>query len=143
MPYKDREKQLEYFRKRNKREDVKASKRAWVEPPESRKKRLEKSKRYNSLESTKAQQRSYRKKALEIRMGQLNQFPCIACGEADPTVIDWHHVVPEDKLFELTGGIQRNHETWWNEVLKCVPLCCNCHRKVHSNKLCLIPPKLR
>ena len=112
MPYKDREKQLAYFRERNKREDVKSAKRAWEETPESRSKRLQKSLAYNALESTKAKQRSYRNKAVEIRMGQLNQFPCIACKENDPTVIDWHHVAPEDKLFELTGGIQRNHETW-------------------------------
>ena len=69
MPYKDREKQLAYFRKRNQREDVKAAKRAWVESPESREKRLARVSEYNSLESTKAKNRDYRNKCVEIRMG--------------------------------------------------------------------------
>ena len=72
----------------------------------------------------------------------LSQFPCVACGEADPTVIQWHHVVPEDKESQVVGnGI--SEERFWNEVLKCVPLCANCHVKIHKEKLCLMPISVR
>ena len=72
----------------------------------------------------------------------LSEFPCIACGEIDSDLIDWHHVNPEDKLYTV-GMSHLSQDKWWNEVLKCVPLCALCHRKIHTNKLCLIPPKLR
>ena len=81
-----------------------------------------------------------RKQNSEFRIQLLNQFPCYCCGNPDPTVIDWHHVVPEDKTFEIKWGIHLSHEKWWNEVLKCIPVCCNCHRKIHKNTLCLLPP---
>ena len=70
----------------------------------------------------------------------LAQFGCLLCDVIDPDLIDWHHVNPEEKLFDIKGALARNHELWWNEVLKCIPVCCNCHRKIHTNKLCLINP---
>jgi hypothetical protein len=72
----------------------------------------------------------------------LSTFPCYCCGDPDDTVIQWHHVEPENKKFHLLGG-RIGEDKWWNEVLKCIPLCANCHIKIHKNKLCLIPPKLR
>ena len=70
---------------------------------------------------------------LARRKDLLSEFP------DEPDVIQWHHVRPEDKEFELfrTGW---NEERFWDEVLKCVPLCANCHLKIHKNLLCLIPP---
>ena len=70
----------------------------------------------------------------------LSQFCCIACHESDPDLIDWHHVNPLEKLFSICGGsLTVSHERWWSEVLKCVPLCALCHRKLHTDKLCLLP----
>ena len=78
------------------------------------------------------------KRVAEARRKLLSEFPCIACGESDTTVIQWHHVVPADKESQVIGnGI--SEERFWNEVLKCVPLCANCHVKLHKEKLCLIP----
>jgi hypothetical protein len=70
----------------------------------------------------------------------LSTFPCKLCGESDSDLIDWHHVVPEDKSFEISKST--SHELWWNEVLKCIPLCALCHRKLHMDKLCLLPIRL-
>nr|BDD47466.1 hypothetical protein 40 [Pelagibacteraceae bacterium] len=69
----------------------------------------------------------------------LSEFSCICCGETDSDLIDWHHVNPEDKSFGISE-VKFSHEDWWNEVLKCVPVCALCHRKIHKNKLCLISP---
>ena len=68
----------------------------------------------------------------------LSVFPCSSCGNCDPSVIQWHHVVPEDKLFGIKEGASYEREKWWNEVLKCIPLCANCHVKLHKNLLCLL-----
>ena len=69
----------------------------------------------------------------------LSTFPCLACGEPDSDLIDWHHVDPDSKKLNIKGCGGVNETTWWLEVLKCIPLCCNCHRKIHKNKLCLLP----
>jgi hypothetical protein len=74
-----------------------------------------------------------------IRINILAQFCCIACKESDPDLIDWHHVNPNEKEFGVGSQMSLAHDRWWLEVLKCVPLCCNCHRKIHKDKLCLLP----
>lgn len=75
-----------------------------------------------------------------VRREILSQFCCIACHESDSDLIDWHHVNSDEKQFNIGGSsLSRNHNTWWLEVLKCVPLCALCHRKLHMNKLCLLP----
>lgn len=76
---------------------------------------------------------------VERRRDMLSQYCCRACGLNDPDVIQWHHVNPLEKKFEIFAGA-RAEETFWDEVLKCIPLCANCHIKVHQNKLCLINP---
>ena len=78
----------------------------------------------------------------QFKRDLLSQFSCIACGESDPLLIDWHHIDADEKVGNILGTsfLDRNHELWWDEVLKCVPLCVCCHRKVHANKLTILPP---
>ena len=112
MPYKDREQQLAYFRKRNR------------EPA-----------RWADMKQRTSNAAQFKKELISV-------FPCVCCGEIDADLIDWHHVDPSEKLNNITR-FNLNHEDWWTEVLKCVPVCVLCHRKIHTNKLCLLHPKLR
>lgn len=73
----------------------------------------------------------------DFRKTLLSSFTCFCCGESDSDLIDWHHVHPQDKLFNVTA-YNEPHDKWWNEVLKCIPVCVLCHRKIHTNKLCLM-----
>ena len=75
----------------------------------------------------------------ERRKEMLSVYPCRACGHNDPGVIQWHHMDPLTKEFEIWAGAM-NEDRFWDEVLKCVPLCANCHIKIHNNQLCLINP---
>ena len=84
-----------------------------------------------------------RRRNSEFRRSLLAEFSCLLCDVLDPDIIDWHHVCPEEKLFDIKGSLTKSHDVWWTEVLKCIPVCCNCHRKIHTDKLCLLPPKLR
>lgn len=64
--------------------------------------------------------------------------PCIVCGESAPECVDFHHL--RDKVDVLAhmvkgGSLKKLKE----ELEKCVPLCANCHRKVHSGRLDLTP----
>ena len=87
-----------------------------------------------------AYHREFSQKRYDYNKELLSQFPCKLCGETDADLIDWHHVCPEDKSFSICGGnLTSQHDRWWLEVLKCVPLCALCHRKLHMNKLCLLP----
>ncbi len=92
-------------------------------------------------EARKKSTRLYQQRLFKRRNSLLAVFPCIACGEPDPDIIEWHHVHPETKKTQV-GGTTIAEERWWDEVLKCVPLCCNCHRKVHKYKLCLLTQKI-
>lgn len=96
-------------------------------------------KTWNKSQSGKNSSRNSSQKNHEYRKGLLSSFTCCSCENRDPSVIQWHHLYPEDKSFNIFSRTGKPHDIWWNEVLKCVPLCANCHVKIHKNKLCLIP----
>lgn len=62
---------------------------------------------------------------------------CITCGETDKICLDFHHVDPSTKLFNVAYAKQRG----WRrtlilaEILKCVILCANCHRRYNAGVL--------
>jgi len=88
----------------------------------------------------------WRNKAQQVknsRRNLLSIFPCKSCGENDSTVIQWHHIESNSKKYSVGGPVCCGEDKWWNEVLKCVPLCANCHIKIHRNTLCLLPTKHR
>jgi hypothetical protein len=63
-----------------------------------------------------------------------SQQMCLICGENDPVVIDFHHLNVNEKerlIYEFVNG-GRSWEKIILEIKKCVPLCANCHRKVHK-----------
>lgn len=77
----------------------------------------------------------------DINRGALASWKaqgCALCGEEDPDVIEAHHIRPEEKSFTLSGGARRRSILIFAaELAKCVPLCCNCHRRVELGVLSL------
>lgn len=63
------------------------------------------------------------------------QYKCINCGENDESCLDFHHLNPKEKDFELAVGHGFSKARIEAELAKCVPLCSNCHRKVHAGKI--------
>ena len=63
--------------------------------------------------------------------------PCQHCGESDPVCIEFHHIDPQTKDVEPSQMV--NHKGWsFERVVKhlesyCIPLCSNCHKKVHRD----------
>lgn len=55
--------------------------------------------------------------------------PCVKCGENRHYLIQFHHIDPKEKKFELT--IRHSHNSVTDEVKKCVCLCSNCHDEFH------------
>lgn len=65
--------------------------------------------------------------------------PCILCGEADETCLDFHHVDPSTKEGVIADMIYaRSPAGMLSEIEKCVIVCSNCHRKIHSGRISLI-----
>lgn len=74
------------------------------------------------------------------RMGEwINSLktPCVFCGEADPICIDWHHIDPSQKSFQISHIRGKAKERTLEEIKKCVCVCANCHRKLHAGKISL------
>lgn len=56
---------------------------------------------------------------------------CCKCGEDRPWVIQFHHVNPSEKEFNISSSGTRSRAAIWKEVSKCVCLCSNCHDEFH------------
>ena len=80
-----------------------------------------------------------RKRKREIRaiLKEFKKPGCIikTCSEKDSCVIDIHHLRDKDiapaKLVNSGWSTQRI----MLELAKCVPVCSNCHRKIHAGKI--------
>ena len=56
---------------------------------------------------------------------------CEKCGENHPGCLDFHHLDPNNKDFNISDGGKMSKKRILNEVNKCIVLCSNCHRKLH------------
>lgn len=59
--------------------------------------------------------------------------PCSNCGEEDPRCLDFHHIDPKSKVLEVSKLAHNGCiDLVKLEIKKCIMLCANCHRKLHS-----------
>ena len=63
---------------------------------------------------------------------------CKICGyDKYYGALEWHHMVPSEKLFELALNTARTYTL--AEILaekrKCIIVCSNCHREIHAGLL--------
>ncbi len=72
-----------------------------------------------------------KKKLYKYRKDYKNDKCCHECGYSrHPEILCFHHLNPEEKLYELSKGI--SIQKWLEEIKKCVLLCPNCHMEVHK-----------
>lgn len=66
-----------------------------------------------------------------------SQYRCVKCGESHPACIDFHHLDPTTKVAEVSSMVlmTQSKEAILSEIAKCVPICSNCHRKLHYNSV--------
>ena len=63
---------------------------------------------------------------------------CFSCGfDKYSGALEFHHLDPKEKDFELSKKYRKFNEEIKNELLKCVMLCSNCHKMVHGNIITL------
>ena len=78
----------------------------------------------------------------ERKVKYINHFKrehhCIICGEVSPCCLEFHHLKPEFKSFAISSApcnIKITLKELKTEIRKCVMICSNCHKKLHSNEL--------
>jgi len=61
---------------------------------------------------------------------------CYLCGDGRHYVLDFHHIISEEKDGEISNLIVKaySEKRIVNEMKKCVLLCSNCHRELHFLK---------
>lgn len=66
---------------------------------------------------------------------------CIVCGEKEPCVLDFHHIVGNSKGREggvpVTRAANNSWKSLYRELAKCVVVCANCHRRIHAGTVVL------
>ena len=65
----------------------------------------------------------------------LLEHPCEICNEAEPIVLDFDHLDPASKKYNISKMLSGHYgwKTILSEIKKCRILCSNCHRK-HTYK---------
>jgi len=56
---------------------------------------------------------------------------CKKCGDNRPYVLDFHHVDPSEKEFDLGNASKYSMTKLKAEIEKCITLCRNCHSEFH------------
>lgn len=80
---------------------------------------------------------SFRKRRKQ-NLVQLKGGKCCICGfNSFVEALEFHHVNPETKEYQLSSGHCRSLEKDINEVKKCALVCSNCHKGIHANKIVL------
>jgi len=83
--------------------------------------------------STNISKNNMRRRKLRIWVYKLkSRLVCYICKYSHPRVLDFHHIL--EKKLGINEMVHRgvpNHRIV-NEIKKCIPLCVNCHRKIHN-----------
>ena len=67
---------------------------------------------------------------------------CVYCGERESCCLEFHHLDPKSKDYELSKISSKSIKFILREAAKCVVLCSNCHKKLHAGVIKLEEPSL-
>lgn len=62
---------------------------------------------------------------------------CSICPESAPECLDFHHLESQEKDNAVSMMLHLGIERVQREINKCIILCANCHRKIHSGRITL------
>ena len=65
---------------------------------------------------------------------QIKSAGCKVCGEKTLCCLDFHHTNPTKKDYTISKMVSSRcpEDSILNEISKCIVLCSNCHRKIHT-----------
>ena len=61
---------------------------------------------------------------------------CCLCGYNKCVgALEFHHINPENKSYQLSSGNCHKIEDDLEEAKKCILVCANCHREIHTSNI--------
>src|SRR5690348_2736217 len=85
------------------------------------------------IKSVKQNKLRLKQKMTDFKRGKK----CLFCSENESVCLDFHHLPGTEKKFNL--GCAPDQGISWEKILleieKCILICSNCHRKIHSGIL--------
>ena len=80
-----------------------------------------------------------RRKNTKMEAVQYKGGACICCNiqDEDTSIYDFHHLDPNKKEFGIGAIDHYIFKDIKNELDKCVLVCANCHRKLHTGSITL------
>lgn len=70
-----------------------------------------------------------------LQKAKTEKNGCEVCGYNKwASCLEWHHVYPENKLYQISQMSSYPPEAIIRELAKCVLLCCNCHMELHRGR---------
>jgi hypothetical protein len=133
MPYKDPNKRKEWLREHYKNHKEEYHARSME--------RKEYHKQYSKKHYEEHKEEYYlrtirrRRNVREWLANYKKSLECIECGCRNPVCIDFHHI--DDKKDTIANITQKTLSIYKikEELKKCVPICANCHRKIHKKEV--------
>lgn len=96
---------------------------------------------YYKKNKTKSLERSKTQRiAAKIWFGKLREFiGCVICADRREECLEFHHLNAREKESSVSEMVSRNRNKRdiLLELEKTVCLCSNCHKTVHSGRICL------
>ncbi len=77
------------------------------------------------------QQNERRHKIVLFVFEYKKTHPCVDCGEDDPIVLEFDHLIQKNKEFNIADGCHGGFslKKIINEINKCDVVCANCHKR--------------
>ncbi len=79
-------------------------------------------------------QQRMRRDLVQYQLIEMMGGACERCGDRfHPSIYDFHHINPAEKEFNLNrSNFNREFSKLKSEAQKCVLVCANCHREIHT-----------
>lgn len=86
----------------------------------------------NRVKVKKPRNTSLYRKNIKMKMVEYKGGKCEICGyNKCIEALEFHHINPKEKDFSISGGT-KSFNTLKPELDKCILVCANCHREIHS-----------
>lgn len=89
----------------------------------------------NNPDKFKAKTEHRRQEKLTFITFLRTSLKCCHCEEDNGACLDFHHADESQKEFSIAHALTRSAAKVKSELLKCIVLCANCHRKHHAGVL--------
>lgn len=82
---------------------------------------------------TRKHQKTILRRSMKLQAIKMLGGKCCICGyDKCIDALEFHHKDPKQKDFKLGAGNTMSWQEYKNEVSKCILVCSNCHKEIHS-----------